>query len=443
MNIFESKNKAYTDLFLRNVVSFLEQYSLIRKEETLHIACSAGVDSMVLVHILYMLKRFGYSNDLNIIHINHGTRDENLQEERLVQNFAKHLGLPVTIKKLSGLNGLSNFEKIARDLRYESFKEVAGNEKIVFAHHIDDSYEWSLMQSSGSSNLESSLGIPVINGQIIRPFMCVTKAQIRKYAKLCSIPFLEDPTNITLDYDRNFVRTKVISQIKKRYPSYLKHYVNSKNELARKLGLHAIKEISSFKLKYNKDSVELFSEKSCSITNGLEIQIQKAVHHLSDAHRGQIQKQLKNAMIAINNNKQGPITFSGGVNLVLSYNHLFLYPRGYKFEDSDYLRKELSLKHSYLQIGYEQFRKIVLKIINDNGVIAPFPIWVIIEKNNNWVVSQKRIHPLWPKLTGHWLEKKVSFISALALLKQWEKKSNSTKLLRLRFLSPVKLDLYT
>lgn len=435
MYLFESNNKAYTDLFVRHLKNFIEDLSLFNLTEPLFLTCSGGVDSIVLVHAINELRRFGYSNELFVLHINHGTRKENKLEQVLVENFAAKLHIKIKSFQLNNLKNISNFEKVARDLRYKIFKENAKSHKILFAHHIDDSFEWSMMQRLKSSNLNSTLGIPVVNGQIIRPFMAVTKSQIIRYANYFKLDYVNDPTNEYEIYERNYLRKKIIPSMRSKYPSYLKHYVNQQNEFARKLNIHQSGNKSSFITRISNNGIQLYSLESPAKLNGIKEQIRDAVHFLSSDDRGQIQKQLKNVLQAIKNNKQGPLSFSGGVKLVLNYNHLFLYTKGYDSKDSDYLRKELSLEHSYLPISLKEFKKLVLSLLTTDNQNALFPNWVIIEKNNQWVIGQKRPHPLWPLVTDFWIKNNITFVSALSLLKQWQKKANSKKILRLRFLS--------
>jgi tRNA(Ile)-lysidine synthase len=135
-----------------------------------------------------------------------------------------------------------------------------GEEKIVLAHHIDDSFEWTLLQSLRSSNIEGLVGIPLLNGKVIRPFMCVTKAQIGKFVQAFDLPFIEDPTNESLKYERNYIRNEVIPAFSDRYKQYLKHYVYRHNEISRRLGMHLLdRNRSYFEIVKGSQSVLIYS----------------------------------------------------------------------------------------------------------------------------------------------------------------------------------------
>ena len=104
-----------------------------------------------------------------------------------------------------------NFELKARLERYKIFSKYQDS-LIVLGHHIDDSFEWSLMQKMKSSRLESTIGIPLYNKNYIRPLMCVTKKQIRRYAKIlkCLSCVMETSSVMTVKF--TFVRSLEITR---------------------------------------------------------------------------------------------------------------------------------------------------------------------------------------------------------------------------------------
>ena len=440
-----SQNKAFTDRFLSHVKRFIETHSIFDTQEDLYVACSGGMDSMVLLHVLIQLKSFGYSSEVKCIHVNHGTRKSQINDEKLVKKFCHEHGIELDLYHLTSLTGEGNFEERARIARYKCFKKSLEssnkNPKLLLAHHIDDSFEWSLLQALRSSQLKSSLGIPVINGQKRRPLMCVTRKQIERYARYYNIPYINDPTNTDVKYERNFLRHQITTLFKKRHPQFLKHYVHRHNELANTLGLHCQKNISSFNVNKMSQCVHLYSLEATAETNGLREQMRDAIHHLSSAKRGQIQQQLDRALLALKNNQQGPITFSGGVQLVVSFNQLLFFKKGYEIDNTYYLNEHdlcaSRLMHHFTSFTYEQFLKLVsekLKKVSLND----FPLWVVIErKGAKWVSGQKRAYPLGTKLTAKLLQEGTLFISALNLVRQWQKSSNRKKSLRLTFLIPV------
>ena len=62
-------------------------------------------------------------------------------------------------------------------------------------------------------------GIPVKNGNIIRPLLFATRAQVEKFARENGIAWREDQSNLTDDYQRNFIRHQIIPRLKELNPS--------------------------------------------------------------------------------------------------------------------------------------------------------------------------------------------------------------------------------
>ena len=293
-------------MFFKYFNQFIQELKLSHKKVV--VGVSGGVDSMLL---LFALKSLNF--DIQAVHINHGTRDENELEEDMVRKYCAKLRVPLSVHYYKHKEG--NFEMMAREFRYSIFKSF-NNHYIATAHHIDDSFEWHLMQKfkSGSKN---NLGIPARNGKIIRPFMCLTKAQIYSLAKENNIPFMEDSSNNNNDYERNFVRNEIIPLIKKKYPKYLKHYVNQMNNRAKELNIH----ISQERKKENGTPTEIVLPITATY-----YQIEDAIKKLSSKKRGKISNNLNSMLKCINSGKRNfYMLFSGKVTVQIYKDKLKIY----------------------------------------------------------------------------------------------------------------------
>jgi len=417
-----SSNRAFTNRFERHVKDFIKDYRLVEGRSVL-VGVSGGVDSMVL---LFLLKRFGYSTRACFIH--HGTRSGQDAELNLVKEFAEHLEIPFHFQSISGLNTKSNFEFNARLKRYEIFDELKGKSLVALAHHIDDSFEWTMLQSLQSSNLKSTVGIPVKNGDYIRPLMAVTKNQILRYAKAFDLPFINDPTNEDSKYERNFLRNEVISTIKQRHPKYLLHYVNKQNELARILGVHLLNKIqNSFEISFLKDAVSIYSLESNPEFAGIDELIRKAMSYLNPNDRGVLYGQIEKIKEALKNNKFGPLSLTKGVKVYISYHHLFMVNK--KHSEPIY-NQDFKFNDEFEKISLSEY-KIRLKDYLQNF----YPAWVIIENNTRGFNFNKRIFPYQSEVCRSLNEANISYLSALNLMAQWSKPKNKNKILKLRFIS--------
>lgn len=240
--LYPSSNQKFSYLFFKHVEKFSKTHNLYSEDSEILVALSGGEDSSALLFYFYSQLQQNKIKGLRAIHINHGTRASQEDEEKIVRLYCESLKIPLQVIKLDGLLGEKNFEEKARLLRYKVFEEKRKDSEIIaLGHHLNDSFEWTLMQSFKSSDLKSSLGIPVKRKFFIRPFLCVSKKQITYFRRNFDLPFVKDPTNLILDFERNYIRNKIVPLIESRYPKYLKHYARRQQVLLTKLKLTKVK----------------------------------------------------------------------------------------------------------------------------------------------------------------------------------------------------------
>jgi tRNA(Ile)-lysidine synthase len=320
----------YRSLFLKHIWRFLQSVARAHELSGNHVvAVSAGLDSMSLLWVALELHKQGKLGPVRAIFVNHQTRSGQREDRMLVQKFCEELGVSFQELKVSGLNGQdSNFEAKARQARKKLCADNLGmNELLWVGHHLDDSFEWNFMQRHRSSNPKSTVGIPVRNGKVVRPFLCVTRDQIKHLSRFEGIPFREDPTNLDLHHDRNYVRHAIMPLIRKRYPKYLKFYAQISNFSAMMLKISLLKRAGTSRL-YVFEEGALLVGKQFSDT-----QIQELIHNYSNTDRGEIVTTIHRMQKAIDNGKKGPFQFSGGVEATHAHGLLMIYRRGLKNND--------------------------------------------------------------------------------------------------------------
>ncbi len=318
----------YAAQFLSHLKHFMNAHDLFPKNRAL-IAVSGGLDSMALLWCFHKIM----PHKIHVLHLNHGTRSENGEEEELVQKFCEKNRIPFSLKRVQLNSQCTNFEAIAREERKRFFLEHAQRGDLIFtAHHLDDSFEWSLMQQFKSSNPEASLGIPLKNGKYARPFLCVSRKHISRLVKNEDISFREDPSNLNLNHERNFIRHQIIAPLKKRFPKYLKHYVHRQNQLIEKKEKRN-QEIEVFK----SDFGALFIHKDLKDDFlGARDELRNEIHRLSYSERGLIIDQLDKLIQSKKDHKKGPLSFSGGVKAYMETGLIYLTNQGFesrKFEN--------------------------------------------------------------------------------------------------------------
>lgn len=205
----------------------IDHYGLLKKGDRVIVGVSAGVDSMVLLHILNNLCQ-DFSLSLIIAHLHHGLRPEESEREAiLVQRESARLGLPFEFRQVHvkefQKSGRFSLQDAARKVRFQFFhdllKKYAGG-KIALGHHADDQVETVLLRLLRGSGLKGLKGmLPIREGRVIRPLLEVWKEEIEAYAQECSIPYLTDSSNLNADYLRNQIRLKLIPLIEQDYQS--------------------------------------------------------------------------------------------------------------------------------------------------------------------------------------------------------------------------------
>ena len=185
------------------------------------IGCSAGPDSMALLHYL----KTNTSNPLIVAHINHNKRTQSIEEQNYLSTFCQNNNIifeTTTIKKYSE----NNFENEARNKRYTFYEQILNkyNTKYLFlAHHGDDLIETILMKITRGSNLEGYAGIKYIskknNYYIIRPFLKYTKQDLINYNNQNNITYYIDNTNEDTTYTRNRYRHNFLPLLKEENPN--------------------------------------------------------------------------------------------------------------------------------------------------------------------------------------------------------------------------------
>lgn len=178
------------------------------------LAVSGGADSMALLRMFQNTHQ-----DYGIAHVSYGTDEWRVNAFRLVQQFAisfqkplHHHFVRILSKKGSG------FEAKAREARYQFFAKVIQLHRyssLITAHTLDDLAETVEIAIRRKQGEHAKAGIPKIGElkieensvPIFRPFLEITREQLRNYLKENQIPWIEDPTNFDPSFSlRNQIR---------------------------------------------------------------------------------------------------------------------------------------------------------------------------------------------------------------------------------------------
>ena len=205
------------------LVKEIQKKAYFAKHKKVLIAVSGGVDSMNLLHFLYIY-RHQLEIEIGIVHVNHKQRAASEEEEAYLRKWAREHHIPIFMSAFSGVFS----EKAARDFRYAFFKKVMTEQNytaVVTAHHADDQSETILMRLLRGSRLRYLAGMQAVSsfgtGELIRPFLTISKAD------LPDIFHFEDASNASLDYLRNRIRNQYLPTLEQENPKFrqaLRHF---------------------------------------------------------------------------------------------------------------------------------------------------------------------------------------------------------------------------
>ena len=203
----------------QKLLQMMQAKGYFNQHKKILVAVSGGADSMSLLHFLYNHQK-DLDIQLGIAHVNHKQRQESEHEEAYLRHWAEEHKVPFHYSAFSGKFS----ENAARTFRYEFFKRVMKDydySALVTAHHADDQAETIFMRLLRGSRLRHLTGISAIRpfgtGQIIRPFLHLTKDQL-------PVTFhFEDSSNTSLAYLRNRIRLSYLPTLSQENPKIKEH----------------------------------------------------------------------------------------------------------------------------------------------------------------------------------------------------------------------------
>ncbi len=198
------------------------------------VACSGGLDSMVLLNLLSEIP-----GEISIAHCNFNLREKESDDDNaFVKSAAENLNLAFHDVSFDTIQ-FANDEKIslqmaARKLRYNWFYEILQEENIDFvatAHHADDNLETFFINISRSSGIDGLVGIAEKNDRTIRPLLPFSRNRIHAFAIENNIEWREDSSNIKTDYLRNKIRHELLPTLNNVFPEFANKLMHSQAHL--------------------------------------------------------------------------------------------------------------------------------------------------------------------------------------------------------------------
>lgn len=205
------------------ILRYVKSKELLHKGESVVIGVSGGIDSVVLFDFLNSIRQ-RWALRLIVAHVNYRLRGkESDKDEEFVRTLAQSNGITfyserVNTKKIQKTLKTS-LQVAARNIRYSFFqnvKAIEGADVIAVGHTADDTAETMLLNLFRGSGIDGMSGIPVRRDDIVRPLLCLSRNEIKQYAKARKLPHRTDASNAKEEYTRNFIRHSILTQAAKR-----------------------------------------------------------------------------------------------------------------------------------------------------------------------------------------------------------------------------------
>jgi len=239
--------------------SHLNDTNLLPVSSKLVVAVSGGVDSVSLLQLLSQLQDF-YNWQIVVGHFDHKMRTDSYKDAELVAGLAEAYGYPYYLEKNSASSGS---EASLRKARYEFLENLVlelNYDYLLTAHHNNDRIETAIFNTVRGADRDGMTALRPRRGNIVRPLLSFSKAEIITYAELQKLPYREDSSNTDLGFSRNFVRHSLVPQGSLVYRNFHHSFTKKLNDLTilnQKIDAQLEDLLSEISTKKNSKTVEL------------------------------------------------------------------------------------------------------------------------------------------------------------------------------------------
>lgn len=206
---------------LQKVKKYIIETNMLNGCSEIILGVSGGPDSMTMLHILNELKgEFGYA--LRTVHVNHGIRGaEALRDQKMVERICSEWKITCSAYNYD-VPGIADewkmgTEETGRKIRRMAFKEekrktskTPEEVRIALAHNRNDMAETMLHHLARGTGIRGLCSLKPLNGEIIRPLLCLERSEIVNYVEEHKIPTVLDSSNLEDDYTRNRIRRHIL-----------------------------------------------------------------------------------------------------------------------------------------------------------------------------------------------------------------------------------------
>jgi tRNA(Ile)-lysidine synthase len=179
------------------------------------VGLSGGVDSVVLLHAL---AQEGLA--LRAAHVNHGLSPNAARWAAFCRRLCKRLDIPLSVRRVQIKK---RTEAAAREARFGALRQLEFD-VLALAHHLDDQAEtvlMNLLRGAGVRGARGMAGQTRFSGRVVlRPLLEVPRQSIVAYAREHELEWIEDESNASDAFTRNFIRLRIAPLLTERYPRW-------------------------------------------------------------------------------------------------------------------------------------------------------------------------------------------------------------------------------
>ncbi|MFB2538530.1 MULTISPECIES: tRNA lysidine(34) synthetase TilS [unclassified Acinetobacter] len=226
-------HKSKLKYLFSNLIQQCEQFSATAR---LFLACSGGMDSMLLLYLLATLKHQHHiAQPIHVVYIDHQLQAQSSVWGELVQTHCQQLDLFCKIIAVDVQAG--NLENQARQARYQALQQqLQPNDVLILAHHQQDQAETVLLRLLQGTGVQGLSAMKIVEQRTLthldhatlsleiphhyflwRPLLETAKSDIEALMDTFQIQYADDPMNHSLDYDRVWCRESLFPLLEQRF----------------------------------------------------------------------------------------------------------------------------------------------------------------------------------------------------------------------------------
>lgn len=219
--MLQGENCKIEKQFLSKIKTYIAQHNVVRATGHYLVALSGGADSVAL---LLTMQDMGFH--IEAAHCNFHLRgEESDRDEQFCKDLCERRGVSLHLahfdtRGYAALHHVS-IEMAARSLRYSYFQNLCKDlslDGICVAHHRDDSVETVILNLVRGTGVHGLRGILPVNGNVLRPLLCVSREDIINYLGCKNQNYVTDSTNLVADVMRNKIRLQILPLLQELNP---------------------------------------------------------------------------------------------------------------------------------------------------------------------------------------------------------------------------------